>query len=385
MTVEEKPSSTAASIFKKIHTAAGFQKGYAFINWVVWGGGLFAFTLSRLNWLDIDHKMCPEFPQSDGSTGFPTSCYWIRHFDRYKIGITLHLACYLPAGLLAAFQFVPGIRHRFIWYHRIVGYVCIVLALLGNAGAAMLADTAMGGEMAFSVTLGLVVIGTFFTFSFAIYNIRRKQIDGHRAWMIRTWAYIGYIITIRLVQMTMVAINSRWPEMSNHVAIQCAELRYIYFNDRTLGDGPFTQQAWDAFIAAYPTCKDDSLIHTNYAAVKGLVTPGDLGQTNAAFMTPFAGASALALAINVAIAEIYLWLTPAETERLRRISYQKQLKLGYKNPGLAGLVGFGDQNWTPPAELLPPQPSNDASSAGSVSDNGPVDKDVRGVVSESKV
>jgi hypothetical protein len=32
MTVEEKPSSTAASIFKKIHTAAGFQKGYAFIN-----------------------------------------------------------------------------------------------------------------------------------------------------------------------------------------------------------------------------------------------------------------------------------------------------------------------------------------------------------------
>lgn len=37
-------------------------------------------------------------------------------------------------------------------------------------------------------------------------------------------------------------------------------------------------------------------------------------------------------------------LTPRESERLRQVSYEKQLEKGYKNPGSAGLVveRFGD-------------------------------------------
>lgn len=33
-----------------------------------------------------------------------------------------------------------------------------------------------------------------------------------------------------------------------------------------------------------------------------------------------------------------LHLTPKESERLRRVSYQRQLEAGFKNPGHAGLV-----------------------------------------------
>jgi hypothetical protein len=42
--------------------------------------------------------------------------------------------------------------------------------------------------------------------------------------------------------------------------------------------------------------------------------------------------------------EIYLWLTPAESARLRQVSYERQLEAGYKNPGSAGLVvqKYGD-------------------------------------------
>ena len=49
--------------------------------------------------------------------------------------------------------------------------------------------------------------------------------------------------------------------------------------------------------------------------------------------------------------EIYLGLTPRETERLRVISYEKQLEAGYANPGSAGLTvdRWGDaEKWTPP-------------------------------------
>jgi hypothetical protein len=37
-----------------------------------------------------------------------------------------------------------------------------------------------------------------------------------------------------------------------------------------------------------------------------------------------------------------LHLTPREAERLRNVSYQRQLEAGMKNPGSAGLVGLGD-------------------------------------------
>lgn len=34
--------------------------------------------------------------------------------------------------------------------------------------------------------------------------------------------------------------------------------------------------------------------------------------------------------------EIYLALTPVERERLRKVSYERQLAAGYKNPGNCG-------------------------------------------------
>lgn len=42
--------------------------------------------------------------------------------------------------------------------------------------------------------------------------------------------------------------------------------------------------------------------------------------------------------------EIYLALTPRESERLRRVSYEKQLEAGYPQPGSAGLTSdrWGD-------------------------------------------
>ena len=36
--------------------------------------------------------------------------------------------------------------------------------------------------------------------------------------------------------------------------------------------------------------------------------------------------------------ELYLNLTPAESERLRMVSYEKQKERGFKHPGSAGLT-----------------------------------------------
>lgn len=48
--------------------------------------------------------------------------------------------------------------------------------------------------------------------------------------------------------------------------------------------------------------------------------------------------------------DLQLHLTPRETERLRNVSYQRQLQAGMRNPGSAGLTAdrFGDANpWMP--------------------------------------
>jgi hypothetical protein len=46
----------------------------------------------------------------------------------------------------------------------------------------------------------------------------------------------------------------------------------------------------------------------------------------------------MAIFLHLVGLEIYLRLTPAEQERLRRVIYDKQLKAGLKNPGSAGLT-----------------------------------------------
>lgn len=83
------------------------------------------------------------------------------------------------------------------------------------------------------------------------------------------------------------------------------------------------------------------------------MNPKDPGQSNAALMTTFAAAGWLAIMIHAAAVEAFIWLTPAETERLRKISYQRQLARKYKNPGSAGAVAqrLGDADeGSPPAQ-----------------------------------
>lgn len=62
----------------------------------------------------------------------------------------------------------------------------------------------------------------------------------------------------------------------------------------------------------------------------------------------------LALFLHAVCVEIYLRLTPRESERLRQVSYERQLERGFKDPGSAGLVveRFGDAYpWVPKSYL----------------------------------
>jgi len=52
----------------------------------------------------------------------------------------------------------------------------------------------------------------------------------------------------------------------------------------------------------------------------------------------------MSLFLHMVGVEVYLALTPAESERLQVVSYEKQLEAGFENPGNAGLTAerWGD-------------------------------------------
>ncbi len=55
----------------------------------------------------------------------------------------------------------------------------------------MIARKAFGGTVATQALVGTLAIGTTVGLGLAYYNIKRLQIDQHRAWMLRTWFYVS--------------------------------------------------------------------------------------------------------------------------------------------------------------------------------------------------
>jgi uncharacterized membrane protein len=126
--------------------------------------------------------LLPEKSLQDRLATFPVSA---RRGPRThpQVGMMLHLFCILPATFLACFQFVPAIRHKVMLFHRMNGYVIIVLSLIGSAGAIIIAPHAFGGEFVTQSFVGMLVILTTLGFLMAWINIKLLQIDQHRAWM----------------------------------------------------------------------------------------------------------------------------------------------------------------------------------------------------------
>jgi uncharacterized membrane protein len=174
---------------RKIYGPIGFSKGYNFILWFILDGAMFGFCLSRLMYLDFDGKFCA----TDGgaNAAAPGECYTYKSKTSYLVGIKLHLFTIIPAGLLVCFQFVPKIRHKLILFHRINGYIVILLSIVGTAGALMIARVSFAGGLSSQILCGLLAIMFLGSLGLALYNIKMLQLEQHRAWMLRAWIYVS--------------------------------------------------------------------------------------------------------------------------------------------------------------------------------------------------
>lgn len=98
----------------------------------------------------------------------------------------------------------------------------------------------------------------------------------------------------------------------------------------------------------YPLCAStiSANISTTITPVAANLFADDVAQNGVAFDLSFGSAAWISFFLHLIGVEIYLRLTPREAERLRMVSYKRQLAAGYENPGSAGLVAerLGDSN-----------------------------------------
>lgn len=153
---------------------------------IVAAGFTIAFSIQRLQFLDIENGFCP--------TAVPSECFWFaRPGSLDKIAFQLHLATILPATILACIQFLStgNWTKSYTKFHRASGYISIFLSLAGMATAGVVARKALGG--AWQNQFGMGVLGVAFVFALqrAYVTIKDGRVELHRAWMLRAWIWVS--------------------------------------------------------------------------------------------------------------------------------------------------------------------------------------------------
>lgn len=301
---------------RRIYNPLGFQKGYNFPLWVIFAGAALGFCASRAQYLDYDGTYGPS-KRVSGDWEFQQKGKW-------RVGLLMHLICVIPIGFLLPWQFLPVIRRKAMLFHRMNGYLLMLLLLVGNAGALMICDKSLGGSIDMRLTVGFVAIATTLSLILAYVNIKRLQIDQHRAWMLRAWVYAFIIITERIIQGIMLGIITE--ENNFYVPMACHTVEFIFSETRSGLASKF-----------YPQCAEDpNAVVAVLAVLQTQPTPEGidrLDQIGAVIQLTFGPSLALAFLIHAFGVETYLHLTQAESHRLKRVSYEKQLARGWARPG----------------------------------------------------
>ncbi len=109
-----------------------------------------------------------------------------------------HIIASMLAILIGAFQFLPGLRKgRLLKIHRWLGRTYLLSILFGSISGLYMAQFAYGGiisELGFSA-LACIWLYTGFR---AYKDIRNKDIEGHRQWMIRNYALTFAGVMLRI-------------------------------------------------------------------------------------------------------------------------------------------------------------------------------------------
>ena len=114
--------------------------------------------------------------------------------------LIMHIVGSMLALIIGPFQFLPGIRKgRWLKVHRWLGRTYLLSVLFGGLGGLFMAQVSYGGIVT-HLGFGALACLWLYTGYRAYRHIRRKEIEGHRQWMIRNYAltFAGVMLRVWL-------------------------------------------------------------------------------------------------------------------------------------------------------------------------------------------
>ncbi len=148
----------------------------------------------------------------DTRTGFVENL-----FVNTPIAIGLHLGGGAIAIVLGALQFSSKLRTRYLSIHRRIGQVYILSVVVSGCAGFLLAIDSTGG-LASHFGFGIMAIVWVSTALVAWHKILDRDIEAHRAWMLRSYAVTLAAVTLRiylpLSQIAGIPFEEAYPAIS---------------------------------------------------------------------------------------------------------------------------------------------------------------------------
>jgi len=194
-------------------------------------------------------------------------------FITRKAPIRAHVIVICPWAIFGALQFVPAIRAYNINYHKAFGRIyllfCLAISITGIIMTPYTFGGDLGGQLAtFSLFMAFVV-----TIIMGFISIKRKQIQSHREWMMRSYSVGVSVIVIRIFMPLFLVIMPKVGKFFN--VIPCDQIIYELGEDK------------EAALEKFPSCKDSdrSVVAHNFNSSAGVVAGIRLAYAPATFIS----------------------------------------------------------------------------------------------------
>lgn len=123
-----------------------------------------------------------------------------------QAALYVHITAAALALLLGPFQFCARLRHRHRRLHRSVGRTYLLAVAVGAVGSLVIAPFNSAGMVGF---FGFGALGVLWLWTGwrAYRAIRSGDVPAHQSWMIRSFALTYAAVTLRLLTITLVAVQ----------------------------------------------------------------------------------------------------------------------------------------------------------------------------------
>ncbi|CAM3098395.1 DUF2306 domain-containing protein [Paenibacillus lupini] len=138
-------------------------------------------------------------PEASGFLGHKTN---MKHVSVWLKVMDVHIAGACVAMIAGLLNFSRWIRMNYAKVHRKIGYVYVTAVAVVDLTSGYMAPYSTGGKIN-SVAFNMVNIIWLAVTVIAIVKIRKKEVEAHRKWMIRSYAFVFTNMFIHVITSVM--------------------------------------------------------------------------------------------------------------------------------------------------------------------------------------